>query len=441
MKVFVVYCHPSKDSFTYGVKENFIKGLQDAGHEVTVSDLYAMKFNPVISEDEYSREAFYDESKPVPQDVLDEQKKINDCDMIAFVYPDFWTASPAMLEGWFQRVLTYGFAYGDHPKMKQLDKALFLVTMGGSLKEEIRKKQLASMKTVMIGDRINTRAKESRMIVFDEMSRDKAYAGHRESMKNENFEKAYNYGVNLGEESIEDMAAGEDFAAYEIANIDENTWRIENIFVRCFLLIGKEKALLIDSGSTLPNVREIAEKITHLPIMLINTHGDGDHTSGNGAFEEYYISEEDYTGCGMKEKFPESKALFVKDGQIIDLGGRILKIIATPGHTFGSISILDVTNRSIYTGDSVQNGIIYMFGEKRCPGKYGESLKKLIEMQSEYDTIYASHSQFALEADYAGKVLNEWEKVGRGEVEARIENLFGNEVKVYECGCCGFYLQ
>lgn len=137
MNVLIVYCHPSRNSFTHIVKESFIKGLEETGHHYQVSDLYAQGFNPVMSEDEYLREGFYDLQKPVAEDVGKEQEKINASDVVVFIYPDFWTASPAMLEGWFQRVWTYGFAYGDTPSMKMLDKVLFLITMGGSLDDEI----------------------------------------------------------------------------------------------------------------------------------------------------------------------------------------------------------------------------------------------------------------------------------------------------------------
>ena len=171
MKVLIIYCHPSKNSFTYAVKEAFIKGLESAGHSYEISDLYADGFNPVMSEKEYIREGFYHQDSTVAEDVLSEQKKINEADAIAFIYPDFWTASPAMLEGWFQRVWTYGFAYGDQPSMKCLEKALFLITMGGSLKDKIRRDQLEAMKTVMVGDRIRNRAKSCEVYAFDEMTR------------------------------------------------------------------------------------------------------------------------------------------------------------------------------------------------------------------------------------------------------------------------------
>lgn len=118
LKVLVVYCHPCENSFTNIVKNSFIKGLEDAGHTYVISDLYKEGFNPVMSESEYIREGFYRLDMNVSPDVIREQERINASDVIVYIYPDFWTASPAMLEGWFQRVWTYGFAYGDSPKMK-----------------------------------------------------------------------------------------------------------------------------------------------------------------------------------------------------------------------------------------------------------------------------------------------------------------------------------
>jgi len=172
MKVLIVYCHPSNNSFTYRLKEEFISGLVAAGHQYEVSDLYRMNFNETLSENEYLREGFYDDRLTIPEDVLAEQKKINEADMITFIYPVFWTEAPAKLVGWIQRVFTFGFAYGDAPTMKQLNKALFLVCMGGNLSDSIRQEQLKAMETVMLGDRICNRAKEKEMIVFDQMTRE-----------------------------------------------------------------------------------------------------------------------------------------------------------------------------------------------------------------------------------------------------------------------------
>ena len=78
---------------------------------------------------------------------------------------------------------------------------------------------------------------------------------------------------------------------YEVIQINENTWRIENDGVRVFLLTGTKEALLIDSGMTLENAREIAESITALPLHLLNTHTDIDHISGNTAFDSVMMGE------------------------------------------------------------------------------------------------------------------------------------------------------
>lgn len=197
MKVFIVYCHPSNKSFTYTVKDSFIKGLENAGLSYEVSDLYADRFNPVMSEDEYIREGFYQIEKPIAEDVKKEQQKINNADIITFIYPDFWTASPAMLEGWFQRVWTYGFAYGNEPNMRMLDKVMFLITMGGSLNDEIRRVQLEAMKTVMVGDRIRNRAQKCEVYVFDEMTRGYGNDENREKRILEFSQKAYDLAKNI----------------------------------------------------------------------------------------------------------------------------------------------------------------------------------------------------------------------------------------------------
>lgn len=197
MKVLVIYCHPSRESFTEQIKEAFLNGLSDAGHSYEISDLYQIGFNPEFSESEYRREAFYDTEFPVPADVIEEQKKINNADIITFIYPVFWTECPALLTGWFQRVWTYGFAYGNNRTMKMLDKALFLVTMGGSMKDSVRIEQVEAMKTVMIGDRIHDRAKSSEMIVFDEMTRGYGNDENRNERIKRFTKQAYQIGLTL----------------------------------------------------------------------------------------------------------------------------------------------------------------------------------------------------------------------------------------------------
>ena len=166
MKVLIVYAHPSDDSLTRHVKDSFISGLEAAGHSYVLSDLYQMGFCSDMSEAEYLRESNYREELPVPDDIVLEQKKINDSDSIVFIYPVFWTEAPAKLVGWFDRVWTYGFAYGNR-RMKQLEKGLVICIAGHSLQNLKEYGHYDSMKTVMLGDRLFDRVKEKDFIVLD----------------------------------------------------------------------------------------------------------------------------------------------------------------------------------------------------------------------------------------------------------------------------------
>ncbi len=226
----------------------------------------------------------------------------------------------------------------------------------------------------------------------------------------------------------------------EVIQINKNTWRFEDGFVRFFLLKGTEKAVLIDSGVNCPDAAGLAKKLTDKPLMLLNTHGDGDHTSGSGSFSKIYMHNLDYEGCGIASKFPETKLVPINDSDIIELGNRPLKIIHIPGHTKGSVAILDVNSRVLYAGDSVQKGHIFMFGEHREVEKYEASLDKLIAAKADYDLIYASHDQFSLDGDYAQKVKLAWQMISSGKVPFEEVDMFGNKVKSYTTEYCGFFI-
>ena len=194
MNVFIVYCHPSDDSITRHIKDSFIKGLKSKGHNYILSDLYKMKFKADISEEEYLREAYYHKENPVPPDVLIEQEKINTSDIIVFIYPVFWSDVPAKLKGWFDRVWTFGFAYGDNRKMKQLEKALILVSAGNTLDYFAETGLGDAMEKVMLRDRIFDRAKKKEMIIFDATSRELEV---REKNWDRHLNRAFNIGAGL----------------------------------------------------------------------------------------------------------------------------------------------------------------------------------------------------------------------------------------------------
>ncbi|MCL2043636.1 MAG: NAD(P)H-dependent oxidoreductase [Treponema sp.] len=194
MKVFIVYCHPSEDSFTWEIKNSFIAGLESAGHSYVLSDLYAMSFISDMSEAEYLRETHCRRELPVPDDVQAEQEKVNTSDAIVFIYPVFWTDAPAKLSGWFDRVWTYGFAYGDNRTMKQLEKGLVLCSAGNTLEYFERTGLGDAMKKVFLNDRLADRVKSKEMIIFDATER---HLSERETNRGKHLQRAFDSGAEL----------------------------------------------------------------------------------------------------------------------------------------------------------------------------------------------------------------------------------------------------
>ena len=222
----------------------------------------------------------------------------------------------------------------------------------------------------------------------------------------------------------------------DVIKIDENTWRIEDGMVRFFLLTGSKKAALIDSGMTTANAKEIAEGLTDLPLIMVNTHADPDHIAGNAAFDEAYMSlneEGNYRGHGA---IGAIEAL--REGDEVDLGGRTLKVIDIPGHTPGSIALLDEKNRVLISGDSVQDGNIFMFGPGRNLDRFIESMKHLKEYDGLYDDIYPMHGTFPVKPELIDKLTEGAQSIVDGKATGKVVDIFGNDVMLYKFDYAGF---
>ena len=222
----------------------------------------------------------------------------------------------------------------------------------------------------------------------------------------------------------------------EIVWINDYTWRFEDDGVRFFLLCGEDRAALIDTGTNTPNARELAEGLTDLPLILINTHADRDHISGNGAFDEFYMSPAEESN--YRDNAGKGTIIPVREGDVIDLGGRPLRIIDNPGHTPGSIAILDEKYRVLISGDSVQDGSIFMFGKYRNIDTYIDSLKRLSKYDGLYDEIYAMHGSVPVKPDLIGKLIEGASLIQSGAAEGKTVSFFGTDVKLYKFSYAGF---
>lgn len=199
----------------------------------------------------------------------------------------------------------------------------------------------------------------------------------------------------------------------------EHFWRIEDGGVRAFLFEGTDKAMLIDTGFGDIPIKEIAKNLTTLPTFVVNTHADSDHIGGNSGFSTVYLSPADkerYIHRMPKDCDPE-KILPLSEGDIFDLGLWKFEVICTPGHTPGSIMLLERDKGILISGDSIQNGMMYMFGEGRSVPKLIASLEKIMAMRDSIRIIYPSHSDCPLTPNIIPYVLKGARALLNGELE------------------------
>lgn len=123
MKLLWIYAHPEKASLNAALRDEGLRAARDAGHTVTVSDLYAMSWKPALDHRDFgnlpdlpsevshaSKRAY--QAGTLPGDVQSEQAKLLDADAVVLQFPLWWYSTPAILKGWIDRVFTKGFAYG-----------------------------------------------------------------------------------------------------------------------------------------------------------------------------------------------------------------------------------------------------------------------------------------------------------------------------------------
>lgn len=157
MKYLIIYAHPESKSLTGYLKDRAVEALSAAGHEVVVSDLYAMGWKAVADRDDFpardrdaqlnyavaSKDAYANGSQS--PDVAEEQRKLLWADVVVLQFPFWWYGMPAIMKGWFDRVYAYGFAYGIGPHggaqwgkrfgegILQGKRAMVAMTVGGRM--------------------------------------------------------------------------------------------------------------------------------------------------------------------------------------------------------------------------------------------------------------------------------------------------------------------
>lgn len=240
---------------------------------------------------------------------------------------------------------------------------------------------------------------------------------------------------------------------YEITDIGNKTYLINEKLSTMFVLKGETSALVIDCGTGIGDFKGVIEELVgDLPYKVVATHSHVDHIGGRGQFNEIYLSEADskyiktvnmayrrfyaftnmLMGNNVKNKAftsvkKEPEVHLIKENDVFDLGSRIIRVYETPGHTVGSISLLDETNRIIFIGD-VANEFLFMW-LPHCTSidTMTATIKKIIGIK-DYDVVWASHHT----QPFKRKKLNEF--LNGSEMLAKKKNSLLPIIHCYKYG-------
>ncbi|MBP3372684.1 MAG: MBL fold metallo-hydrolase [Clostridia bacterium] len=208
------------------------------------------------------------------------------------------------------------------------------------------------------------------------------------------------------------MAKDRDFRAWQI---DPGTWCLDTLVANSFLLIGEEKAMLVDTGMSRNNLKEFVSTITDLPVFVVNTHGHFDHTGGNGFFEDVYMSAYAATeaktvftvgdDARSEDEYPlDYEIKIIEEGHIFDLGGRRIEVIAIPCHSPGSLAYLDLDKKILFSGDEIDPGQVLLIGYDDEPRKRLEdhlsNMEKLLARKDDIRIICPAHNGAPIVPEY-----------------------------------------
>jgi glyoxylase-like metal-dependent hydrolase (beta-lactamase superfamily II) len=224
------------------------------------------------------------------------------------------------------------------------------------------------------------------------------------------------------------------FAIYEPHQFEE---------VISYLIVGQRLALLFDTGMGIGRISRLVAKLTPLPVTVLNSHTHFDHTGGNAEFTDIMGVDTPFTRNNAKGQSndysrdalapqricgslpagvradsytirPFQITRWVKDGEQIDLGGRDLEIISTPGHTPDSLCLLDRKNSLLFTGDTFYLGPIYLLTPETDLAAYARSVDRLVQFAPHLKLLLPGHNVPVASPRYLPRLQEAVRKVTSG---------------------------
>lgn len=269
--------------------------------------------------------------------------------------------------------------------------------------------------------------------------------------------------MDTKEISYKDNTNIEVIDGFIVQQVSNDVWAIDEFGIDLmYLIIGEERALLLDTGLGLGNIRKVVESLTKLPIIVVNSHHHYDHVGGNNRFEQIYAYKEaipvileqntaeyrksffesqakrrEYSGCDTFEediiRVGKFELIAIEEGYVFDLGNRKLEVLFTPGHTKDCICLLDRENRLLFSADTLVSTPTLLFDHYSADlGIYQQSLKKLWDYRGEYELIFPGHFLRPIGTIYLENMMTCVEHIMEN-------NQIGVRRDISDTGCLGYY--
>lgn len=188
-----------------------------------------------------------------------------------------------------------------------------------------------------------------------------------------------------------------------------------------YLILGSRRALMFDTGMGIGDIHKVATSLTKLPITVVNSHTHNDHVGGNWQFNWIDGMDTAFTRANAKGSVADAQAElapgnvcgtlpagfdpktystrpwhishWIHDGDRIDLGGRTIEIIATPGHTPDAICLLDRANGLLFTGDTFYPGTIWLYRPETDLKAYARSIRRIAALAPHLRMLLCAHNE------------------------------------------------
>jgi glyoxylase-like metal-dependent hydrolase (beta-lactamase superfamily II) len=211
-----------------------------------------------------------------------------------------------------------------------------------------------------------------------------------------------------------------------------------------YLIVGHKQALLFDTGMGIAGIRNVVTRLTSRPVVVLNSHTHDDHVGDNWQFNFVYGMDTAFTRANAKGSREDAQAeitpdqlcgdlpkgfnaktyatkpwhvsLFVHGGFKINLGGRTLEIISTPGHTPDAIALIDRENGLLFTGDTYYPAPIWLFRPETDFDAYDASAKRLAALAPEIKVVLGAHNIPVAEPSVLPRLVTAFESVRSGKV-------------------------